>query len=238
MGISRTLTRLADYYSRHGFVATIRRLRLAAKRAMFYNRMVVFYCDLARQATLPADLPDSLKVERLTTYSGLNPEDLQELTSFWHPKQAHRDIRERFEKGASLWLIRSGGKLAGYGWTLQGCTIAPYFFRLGKDDVSLFDFYAFPRFRGRAIHWILTAYILQTLGAEGRARAFGDTAEWNQAQLASLKMTPFHRLGMARSFTIFGHTFVSWTENKPGEVIQKDLGRRNEAPSLARLHER
>jgi GNAT superfamily N-acetyltransferase len=177
-------------------------------------------------------------VERLTTYAELNPEELQELTSFWHPKQAHRDIRERFAQGASLWLIRSGGKLAGYGWTLQGRTIAPYFLRLGENDVSLFDFYAFPNFRGRAIHWILIAHILARLRAEGKARAFGDTAEWNQAQLASFKMTPFRPLGLACSFTIFGHTFVSWTKNKPMEFMQKDARRRNEAPTLAMLHER
>ena len=42
------------------------------------------------------------------------------MTSPWNPKQAHRNIRERFEQAASLWLIKSGDKLAGYGWTLQG----------------------------------------------------------------------------------------------------------------------
>ena len=34
---------------RHGLAATIRRARLAAERALFAGRMVVFYCDLDEQ---------------------------------------------------------------------------------------------------------------------------------------------------------------------------------------------
>ena len=237
MGIPGSMTRLADYYSRHGFVATIRRARLAAERALFSNRMVIFYCDLANQASPPADIPNSPKVERLRTYPELCPQDLQEMTSFWNPKQAHRNIRERFEKGASLWLIKSGDRLAGYGWTMQGRTIAPYYFPMAQDDVQLFDFYVFPKFRGRAMHWLLTARILKPLAAEGRARAFADTGEWNQAQLSSFKMTPFRRLGLARSFTILGHTFVSWVEKEPVEQIQKETERKDRASSKARSHE-
>jgi hypothetical protein len=237
MGIANSISRLADYYTRHGFGSTIRRAGLTVRRALFSNRMVVFYCDLAKQTTAPVNIPSPLKVERLSSYAELNPQDLQEMTSFWNPKQAHRNIRERFEKGASLWLIKSGDKLAGYGWTLQGRTIAPYYFLLGEDDVQLFDFYVFPKFRGRAMHWLLTAYILQMLAAEGRARAFADTGEWNQAQLSSFKMTPLRRLGLVRSFTILGHTFVSWVENEPVVQIQKGTERKDRASSMARSHE-
>jgi Acetyltransferase (GNAT) family len=238
MGIANFISRLAAYHTRHGFGATIRRAGLAVKRALFSSRMVVFYCDLAKQTTAPVNIPSPLKVERLRSYAELNPQDLQEMTSFWNPKLAHRNIRERFEKGAALWLIRSGDKLAGYGWTLQGRTIAPYYFLLGEDDVQLFDFYVFPKFRGRAMHWLLTAYILQMLAAEGRARAFADTAEWNQAQLSSFKMTPFRRLGLARSFTILGHTFTRWVENRTEQQTRKGVERKDGAPTMARSHER
>jgi ribosomal protein S18 acetylase RimI-like enzyme len=237
MAIPTSITRLKAYYARHGFGATIRRAGQALKREIFSNRMVVFYCDLAKQTTAPVRIPSSLKVARLRSYAELSPQDLQEMTSFWNPKQAHRNIRERFARGSSLWLIKSGEKLAGYGWTMEGHTIASYYFLLGEDDVQLFDFYVFPKFRGRAMHWLLTAHILQTLAAEGRARAFADTAEWNQAQLSSFKMTPFRRLGLARSFRILGHTFVSWVENEPVEQIQKDTERRDKAPTMARPHE-
>lgn len=236
MGISSSISRLTDYYRRHGFGATIRRAGLAVKRALFSSRMVVFYCDLGKQTTAPVNIPNSLRVERVRSSAGLSQQNLQEMTSFWNPKQVHRNIRERFDKGASLWLIKSGDKLAGYGWTLHGRTIAPYYFLLGEDDVQLFDFYVFPKFRGRAIQWLLTAYILQTLAAEGGARAFADTGEWNQAQLSSFKMTPLRRLGLVRSFAIFGHTFLSWVENEPVAQVREGNEPKDKVSSMASSH--
>jgi hypothetical protein len=239
MSISRSISRFTAYYTRHGFQATIRRAGVALKRGLFASRMVVFYCDLPGRTVRPVNVPSSMRVDRLRSEAELSQAELQEITSFWNPKQARRNIEERFRKGASLWLIKSEDKVAGYGWTLQGCTIAEYYFPMGLKDVQLFDFYVFPKFRGRALHWLLTAYILQTLASEGAARAFADTGEWNQAQLASFKMTPFRRLGMVRSFTIFGHTFVSWGETKTVEQLElaNGLKERDRALTMARPHE-
>jgi len=238
VAISSSISRLTAYYTRHGFVATNRRAALALKRALFASRMIVFYCDLGKLTTAPVKVPNSLRVERLKSEADVSQQDLQEITSFWNPKLAHRNIQERFGKGATLWLIKSGDKLAGYGWTLQGRTIASYYFLLGEEDVQLFDFYVFPKFRGRAMHWLLTAHILQTLASEGRARAFADTGEWNQAQISSFKMTPFRRLGLVRSFTILGHTFVSWVENEPVVPMREGAERKGAVSSMATSHER
>jgi len=237
MGIANSISRLTDYYKRHGFGATIRRAGLAVKRGLFSSRMVVFYCDLGKLTAAPVNIPSSLRVERLRSYNELSQQDLQEMTSFWNPQQAHQNIQERFEKGSSLWLIKSGDKLAGYGWTLQGRTIGSYYFLLGEDDVQLFDFYVFPKFRGRAMHWLLTAYILQTLAAEGRARAFADTGEWNEAQLSSFKMTPFRRLGMVRSFEIFGCKWVNWVHPKCVISAQNVTESSDKGRVMARSHE-
>jgi len=121
MSISDSISRLTNYLQRHGLIATIRRAVLAAKRTLFSGRMVVFYCDLAAaQPEAPVNLPDSLLVERVASYAGLSQPDFQEMTSFWDSKLAQHNIQERFLKGASLWLVKSEGKLTGYGWTLQG----------------------------------------------------------------------------------------------------------------------
>lgn len=235
MGIPSSISRLADYYKRHGFSATISRAGLAAKRALSANRMVVFYCDLANQSSRTVAIPSSFRIDRVTSEVELSAEDLREITSFWNPKQALQNVNERFGKGASLWLIKSGDKPAGYGWTLRGDVIAPYYFPMGPNDVQLFDFYVFPRFRGRALHWLLTSHILQALAGEGATRAFADTHEWNQAQLASFKMTQFRELGMVRSFDILGHKFVSWA-NK-ADTMQKSREDREKSRVLARSHE-
>lgn len=236
MIISDSISRFTAYYSRHGFRATIRRAVLSAKRTLFSSRMVVFYCDLTMLAPARVNIPSSLRVECLTTYVALGQRDLDEMTAFWNPKQAHRNIRERFDKEATLWLIKSGERLAGYSWTLRGRTIAPYYFLLGEHDVQLFDFYVFPKFRGRAILWFLVAHILQSLKDEGAARVFGDVAEWNQASLSFYKMTPFRRLGLAKSYTVFGHTFTRWVPSRTEKQPRKGMERRDEIPTVAGSH--
>jgi ribosomal protein S18 acetylase RimI-like enzyme len=213
MIISSSISRFTVYFKRKGLWATARRVGLAAKRALFSSRMVLFYCDLSAQSSPTADLPSLLKVQRHTNQADLSPHDLQEITSCWNPKLACRNIKERFEHGASLWLIKSEGRLAGYGWTLQGHTVEPHYFRLGPDDVHLFDFHVFPQYRGRGVNPHLVNHILRSLAAECQGRAFIEAAEWNQAQLASLSRTPFHRLGSARKFTIFGRTIVWWARD-------------------------
>jgi ribosomal protein S18 acetylase RimI-like enzyme len=237
MGISSSISRLTSYYSRHGIGATIRRARLTAKRALFSSNMVLFYCDLAKQTIASANIPTSLKVERLKSYAQLSTQDLQDMTSFWNPKQANRNIRERFEQGASLWLIRSGGKLAGYGWTVQGRTIESHYFPLAQNDVHLFDFHVFPQFRGQGMNPLLVTHILRSLAGECTGRAFIEAAEWNEAQLSSLGKTPFRRLGAARKSTILHRTIVCWAEDEPLDQMQKEMDHVNRSVATAKPQE-
>ena len=214
MSISSLIWRLTEYYRRHGFGATIRRAGVAVKRSLFSSRSVLFYCDLATQTPSPRDLPSFLKVERVKSSADLSPEDMRGMVSVWNPKLVQQTMKERFDLGASLWMIKSRGKLAGYGWTLQGGTVEPHYFPLGHDDVQFIDFHVFPKFRGRAIDWFLMTQILHRLAAEGLGRAFGESGEWNQASIASFKMASFRRLGVAKKWTIFGRTFVRWSKTE------------------------
>jgi ribosomal protein S18 acetylase RimI-like enzyme len=216
-GLSTSISRFAGYCRRHGFRATLRRAGLAVRRSLFSSQHVLFYCDLPGQTSPPAALPNFLKVERKESPAELTPQDLHEMTSFWNPKLAHRNIKQRFDQGASLWLIKSYDRLAGYGWTLPGRTIEPHYFPLGQDDVHLFDFYVFSAYRGRGVNPLLVAEILHRLATDCGGRAFIEAAEWNEAQLSSLGKTPFCRLGSARKLTIFGCTIVCWAENKAAE---------------------
>src|ERR1039458_7426313 len=172
MSISSSISRLAAYYKRNGLRATVCRAELAVRRALFSSRMVVFYCDLAKQTTAPANIPSSVNVERLRNHAELSPQDMQEMTGSWNPKLAQRNMRERFGKGASLWLIKSEGKLAGFGWTLRGSTMEPYFLPLGKDDPYVFDGFILPQYRGRGLMPLWLNHALHELAAERRGRAF------------------------------------------------------------------
>ena len=237
MSISNSISRLADYHRRHGLAATLRRAWLAGKRALFAGRMAVFYCDLDARKLPQVKLPNAVRVERLHALAELSAGRLQAITSFWNAKLASRNIRERFEKGASLWLVDCEGQLAGYGWTLHGESIAPYYFPLGPDDVQFFDFYVFPSFRGRAFHWLLTSHILHTLATEGRSRAFADTHEWNQAQLASFRMTPFRFLGFVRKYKIFGQLLTCWIAGEPAGREHKGALRGDRVMKMLRSNE-
>jgi hypothetical protein len=81
-------------------------------------------------------------------------------------------MKERFDQLASLWLIKSHEKLAGYGWILQGGTVEPHYFPLGQDDVQFLDFHGFPKYGGRAVNPFLVTHILRSLAAEATGRAF------------------------------------------------------------------
>lgn len=218
MGMWDSVSRLKAFYERHGFWATIRRTGLAAKRRLFAHRSVLFYCDLVTLNRIAAELPGSLKVERKRCVAELMAGDLEAITSVWNRVLAQRNIRERFEKGASLWLIRFEGKLAGYGWTLRGATIEPHYLPLGIDDVHLFDFHVFTEYRGRKINPWLVKYILNNLAAEKAGRAYIEAAEWNRAQLSSLERTPFSRLGSASKSSLSGRTIVCWARTEQGAI--------------------
>jgi hypothetical protein len=238
MSILSSLSRLLEYYRRHGVAATLGRAKVAGKRTLAAGRMAVFYCDLVRREREPANNPGNLEVKRLASPEELSLEDLQAMTSFWNPKLASRNIRERFEKGASLWLVKSDGQLAGYGWTLQGNTIEPYYFPLAQDDVHLFDFHVFADFRGHGINPYLVGFILDSLTTGRAGRAFIEAAEWNNAQLSSLRKTPFRRLGLVRSNTFFGRTFVSWRKSGVVQQTQKSSESANQIVVTVKPNER
>jgi hypothetical protein len=168
-------------------------------------------------------------VERKRNYTELDPQDRDQIVNVWSPKLALQNMQERFDQGALLWLIKFQEQLAGYGWTLQGRTIAPYYFRLADDDVQFFDFHVFPKFRGRAIDWFLMTHALQALAVDGAARAFAEAGEWNQASLSSIGMTSFRRLGLARKLTIFHRTIVCWDEEDLAPQVRECTAKRSVA---------
>ena len=224
MAFAALSTRFAAYYSRHGLRSTVQRVCLALSRGLFSNRQVLFCCDLTHVLT-PEARPSLMKVEQKNSYDELNPQDLIDMVVFWNPRLAQQRIEERFCQGAVLWLIRSDERLAGYGWTLRGRTVEPYYFPLSQDEVHLFDFHVFSQYRGRGVNPLLVGHILRSLAADGLRQAFIEAADWNKAQLSSLRKTPFRRIGSAHKWSLFQQTFVWWTAREPTRQTNTDRGR-------------
>lgn len=216
-------------------MATLQRAGVGAKRALRSGRMVVFYCDLASRKPRPMHAPAGCCVRGVKSLAELDSDDVQEITSYWNPKLARQNIRERFEKGASLWLVKSENQLAGFGWTLVGNVIEPYYFPLGQDDVHFFDFYIVPRFRGRGLNPYLITYILSQLVTSGRA--YIEAAEWNSAQLSSLAKTSFQCLGSVAQCRIFGGTLLRWSPYLPAGRLQEGSRRKANTMTLLRPNE-
>jgi ribosomal protein S18 acetylase RimI-like enzyme len=223
MSVAASISRFAEFYRRHGFAATVSRVQVGLKRKFFAGRMVVFYCDLTDRRLSQPSLAELGKVRQLRAVEDLTTEQFRRMTDFWNPKVASKHIDERFAKGASLWMLECDDQFAGYGWTLQGTTVEPYYFPLTDKDVHFFDFHVFPSFRGRGLNPYLVCTILGEVASQNRGRAFIEAAEWNAAQIASLKKTPFRRYGLVRPFRIFGRAFASWAEKEPVPAAQSTL---------------
>lgn len=237
MSLSNSISRFTEYFRRHGFRATVRRAGVAARRTILAGDMVVFYCDLDLDKLRPVRVPAGFSIQRIESLPDLGSADFEQVTAFWNPKLASANIRERFESGAVLWMVKSGDSVAGYGWTLRGASIEPYYFPLGADDVQFFDFYVAPKFRGRALHWLLTGHILRALAAEGGARAFADTGEWNEPQLASFRMTKFRQLGRVRAFKLFGRQLTHWKTNEPAKEPRSAVTQTGKVTGMLRPNE-
>ncbi|MDE3111129.1 MAG: GNAT family N-acetyltransferase [Acidobacteriota bacterium] len=222
MSLAESLSRVTEFWKRHGLVATVRRAAVDAKRAIFARRMAIYSFDFGKQTLRDLKIPSSFTVHRVRNETELSPRDLETLIGHWNPKLARRSINERFLKDASLWVVRGENQLAGYCWTMTGKPIAPYYFPLAADDVQLFDVFVLPKSRGGAVAWYLIMSVLHALKAGGAARVYADMGEWNRGSLALYdKLTPFRRLGTARTFTLFGLKFITWDDRPATQAPQK-----------------
>ena len=220
MRLWNPVARALSYWQRHGVAATLRRAWMGLGRAVRCNGLILFSCELAMLPAPKTGPTDGLEFERKTREADLDSRDREQIVDFWNPDVTGRQITERFGKGASLWLVRADGQLAGYGWTLVGGTMENHYVSLGSEDVHLFDFLVFPDFRGRGINPTLTIHVLETHAGEGRRRAFLEAAEWNTAQLSSLRRTPFQEFGVARKRGLFGKPSVVWgSKDSPLRIV-------------------
>lgn len=192
--------------------ALVARTILEIQHMLKGHRMVLFCCD--GSCTDVVRRPELINghIERIQTTSQLASCDFGRLLMTGDPVMIKKGIEERFTKGATLWLYKVQGCVAGFGWTMVGRTVEPHFFPLAPYDVHFFDFFVFPEYRGRRVNPTLINGIFEQRVLRGKGRAYIECWEWNQPQLASLKRTPFQKLAVATKRTLFGRTIVSWRE--------------------------
>jgi GNAT superfamily N-acetyltransferase len=168
--------------------------------------MVLFSCALpAEQAARPA----GLSVERTNALTLPKAEYLS-VFGAQNTGARERELATRFAAGSELWLARIEGRMAAFGWTIRGSTIAPHFFPIQPDEVHFFDFFVAPEFRGCGVNVVLMMEVLTRLNEEQVRCAHLECAAWNAAQLRSLSRTVFRRNGVASMVRVFGRSLVIW----------------------------
>lgn len=207
--MTTVLRRTLIYWRENGLAATVRRVGEAAYRNCFANGFVVFGCDVCSQKRSPAS-PNSVRIHRACSEQDLTGNEQSVLADFWDRYQGYCRVVSRFKRGAHLWTIECDGTLAGYGWSIKGKTIRPHFVPLSENDVHLFDFHVFSEYRGRGLNPLLVTSILDAARRDDITRAYIEVAQWNTAQLRSLRKTDFKPLGLARKFSLGTQAIVWW----------------------------
>jgi len=167
----------------------------------------------------------SILVERKGKFDEIAREDMDVLLSYWNRELKLKQMKDRFDRGAQLWLLKKGGKLAGFRWVLRGRTMEPYFFPLTRDDAHVFDAEVFPQFRGKGIDSRLNNYLISKLKEEGVRRVLSEIYSWNTAGLSSIAKTDFNRIAVGRRIRILNRTIVIWSRVSAGlEAKLKSIG--------------
>jgi ribosomal protein S18 acetylase RimI-like enzyme len=212
MGRNNLSERFIGFYRRNGLIKTVVRIWLSLKRTVWEGEIVLFYSELKDIPDIENNYLNSLEIERIRREEDIPEPALRRLLQHWNEAIMRRHIRERFIKGAVLWLAKFGKDYCGFGWSINGSTIEPYFFPLNDCDAHLFDFYVFSEYRGSGFNPILVNHILLLLKQEGLERAFIETRAWNKEKMHSLRKTYFHKLGEVRKVVIFGKPIVFWSK--------------------------
>ncbi len=177
---------------------------------IYYGRKnILFYADLKSRGIKEIVLPKGVSIECCECKEDVSQQDWEIFCRHFRENYLQSTMKERFGKGALLWLLKVKGTLAGYIWTIRGTTINPYVRLLMPDEVNFFDNMVFENFRGRGINPVLVNYVLSEMQKQNCIRAFIETRTTNIAEIRSLAKTDFRKYGLARSHLSWKHSHLS-----------------------------
>lgn len=208
--------RFVRYYKSKGLTRTICRSVQKLRESVFRSPQVLFYADLTKMIGEGFILPANFTIECYESEEGIPKQDHSVILDRVCEKVMRYHMKERFSKGASLWLVKVHGTLAGYIWTIKGTTVEPHFYPLMVDDVHFFNDLIFEEFRGRSINSVLINYVLSELKKKGLVRAFIETTLTNSSEIRSLAKTNFRKYGLAKKHFVWRYRHsTTWLETPP-----------------------
>jgi hypothetical protein len=197
------------------FLDSFRWFLVRRVRRIFPFRKVIWWTDLTELPEGKFELPENIKITRCISKDGMDKEDLKVLIESGTElmgTNAIKEIDKRFEKGATLWLIKENGCLAGYEWTMAKDSLTHTFVPHVESDIHALDIELFKDFRGRGLYEIHVEYLRNIFKNEGFKRLYFETHLLNKRALRAIMKKEPRILGIARKFYLFGRNIVIWSE--------------------------
>lgn len=142
------LARFLDYYHKNGVLRTFRRLWEQPYRAVFKGYTLLYYAELNEVDSSTLTLSKNITVQCMHRYEDVFRPDMQTMVNYWENECETSRVRERFEQGAALWVIWVEKSIAGFGWSIRGGMVHPFYLPLTPYDAVLFSYEIFKEYRG------------------------------------------------------------------------------------------
>jgi RimJ/RimL family protein N-acetyltransferase len=119
-------------------------------------------------------------------------------------------IRERFDKGFVLWLLKENGHLAGYSWTIVNNHVTPTYIPHLETDAHIIGLEIFPKYRGGHIFRLFYEEIKIALKKEGSKRLYFEIFLYNKRAIKAFLKTSTRKIGIATPYNLFGKNVIAW----------------------------
>ncbi len=203
--------RLMNYYHKRGIWKTLLRFLEEPYQIIFKSNVALIYAELNEVNDSVLTLPPGIIIECKKTYSEANQPNMQKVIDYWINDDMMDKVKERFSKGAVLWILKLNGDIAGFTWSISGKTISPWYLPLTPHDVYIFDVLTFEQYRGQGLHPLLWNFLLRKLKMEGTSRAVAEIFTWNKSSLRVLEKSNYRKFSEVRRFRVFGRNITIWS---------------------------
>lgn len=196
-----------------GIAAAIHWLMTTVYNRAIPQKQVIWCDDISEIDSAGFSVQKGIDILRFYSIDQIDQSDFETLSEYGTDLMGSAGsilIRDRFAKGAVLWLIKVDGVLAGYRWTFNNDHTNPTYVPQTEKDVHSIGVELFPAFRGREMFNLFRMSMYITLKNEGLKRFYLETHLWNKRAVKAFLKTDTHKIGIATRFSIFGKNVVIW----------------------------
>lgn len=185
---------------------------------IFRNQRILIYAELSMVGDSVLNLPGGILIISKNTYDQAVQPDMKRISDYWNKEGMTERAKERFAKGAILWVLLLHGEIAAFVWSMTGKAFSPWYLPVTPHDGYILDAVTFEEYRGRGLYPLLMNYVLGKLKSEGISRMVGELYTTNTSSIRGLEKTHYRQFGIATKFRIFGRNITIWSqgpENRP-----------------------